>query len=137
MSEEVELQNVLAVKVKDEDLLFLNDIVNRTNCGIGITLFVGGNIISGTLIAGRKYYKFVSDNLKAIGSEGEALSQYFEKKGDVGYTSEDPDFKYPNNFLHLENVQVRSDKGTMDTLANAMLRVKIEEVEGHIFGNIN
>ncbi|EBB7519457.1 gas vesicle protein, partial [Salmonella enterica] len=31
MSEEVELQHVLALKVKDQDLMFLNDIVNRTN----------------------------------------------------------------------------------------------------------
>lgn len=137
MSEEVELQHVLALKVKDEDLLFINDIVNRTNYGIGITLFVSGNIISGTLIAGRKYYKFLSDNLKALGSDGEALSQYFEKKGEIGYTSAEPDFEYPNNFLHLENVEVRSEQGTMGTLANAMLRVKIEEVEGHIFGNVN
>lgn len=73
MSEEVELQHVLALKVKDQDLMFLNDIVNRTNCGIGITLFVKGNVISGSLIAGRKYYGFVSENLKAIGSVGEAL----------------------------------------------------------------
>ncbi|EGN6771425.1 gas vesicle protein, partial [Salmonella enterica] len=84
MSEEVELQHVLALKVKDQDLMFLNDIVNRTNCGIGITLFVKGNVISGSLIAGRKYYGFVSENLKAIGSVGEALSQYFENKGTNG-----------------------------------------------------
>lgn len=101
MSEEVELQHVLALKVKDQDLMFLNDIVNRTNCGIGITLFVKGNVISGSLIAGRKYYGFVSENLKAIGSVGEALSQYFENKGTNGYTSDKPDFEYPNNFCIL------------------------------------
>ncbi|EAA2704526.1 gas vesicle protein [Salmonella enterica] len=137
MSEEVELQHVLALKVKDEDLMFLNDIVNRTNCGIGITLFVKGNVISGSLIAGRKYYGFVSENLKAIGSAGVALSQYFENKGTNGYTSDKPDFEYPNNFLHLENVKVRSDQGTMGALQNAMLRVKIDEVEGHILGNVS
>lgn len=137
MSEELELQHVLALKAKDEDLMFLNDIVNRTNCGIGITLFVKGNVISGSLIAGRKYYKIVSENLKAIGSAGEALSQYFENKGATGYTSDEPDFEYPNHFLHLENVQVRSDQGTMGALQNAMLRVKIEEVEGHILGNVS
>lgn len=38
MSDEVDLKQVLALKAQDEDLLFLNSIVNRTDCGIGITL---------------------------------------------------------------------------------------------------
>ncbi|PXV35697.1 gas vesicle protein, partial [Salmonella enterica subsp. enterica serovar Newport] len=34
-------------------------------------------------------------------------------------------------------VKVRSDQGTMGALQNAMLRVKIDEVEGHILGNVS
>ncbi|SUW63465.1 Uncharacterised protein [Buttiauxella agrestis] len=137
MSEDAELEQVLALKVRDEDLMFLNNIVNQTDCGIGITLFVHGGVISGTLISGKKYYKFVADNLKAAGPSGEALSQFFERKGSTGYTSEDPSFEYPNNFLHLENVQIRNGEGKMGLLNNAMLRLKIEEIEGHILGNIS
>ncbi|HHA2323629.1 TPA: gas vesicle protein [Enterobacter hormaechei] len=137
MSNEVELNQVLALKAQDEDLLFLNSIVNRTGCGIGITLFVKGNLITGSLIAGKKYYQFVGDNLKSIGETGVALAQYFENKGAKQYTSDEPGFEYPNNFLHLENVKIRNDGGVMATLNNAMLRVKIEEVEGHIMGNIS
>ncbi|MGV2813511.1 gas vesicle protein [Enterobacter cancerogenus] len=137
MSNENELNQVLALKAQDEDLLFLNSIVNRTDCGIGITLFVKGNLITGTLIAGKKYYQFVADNLKSVGESGAALAQYFEDKGTKQYTSGESGFAYPNNFLHLENVKIRNDGGVMGTLNNAMLRVKIEEVEGHIMGNIS
>lgn len=136
MSEQDELQEVLALKTKDEDLTFLNGIVNKLNLGIGVTLFVKGSVITGSLIAGRKYYQLVSDGLKSSGEIGEALSTYFETKGKDGYTSEDPDFEYPNNFLHLENIKVRCDNGQMGPLGNAMLRVKIDEIDGHFIGNI-
>ncbi|OMP89783.1 gas vesicle protein [Raoultella terrigena] len=134
MSEDLDLQQVLAFKVKDEDLSFLNGMVNRAGLGIGITLFVKGSVISGSLIAGRKYYQLVSDNLKSSGTIGEALSTYFETKGKDGYTSDDPNFEYPNNFLHLENIKVRCDNGQMGSLNNAMLRIKIDEVDGHLIG---
>lgn len=136
MSEQDELQEVLALKTKDQDLTFLNSIVNKLNIGIGITLFVKGSVITGSLIAGRKYYQLVSDDLKSYGEFGEALSAYFETKGKDGYTSEDPNFEYPDNFLHLENIKVRCDNGQMGPLGNAMLRVKIDEIDGHFIGNI-
>ncbi|MBJ9011226.1 type 1 periplasmic-binding domain-containing protein [Citrobacter koseri] len=134
MSDELEINEVLACKVKDEDLTFLNMMVNRFDFSLGITLIVKGSVISGQLIAGKKYYELTAENLKAVGSVGESLSQYFERKGTIGYTSTDPDFAYPNNFLHLEKVFIRQDNGQMGALNNALLRVKIEEIEGHILG---
>ncbi|HHI3413148.1 TPA: hypothetical protein ACP47P_005031 [Klebsiella pneumoniae] len=52
------------------------------------------------------------------------------------FPSEDPNFEYPDNFLHLENIKVRCDNGQMGPLGNAMLRVKIDEIDGHFIGNI-
>lgn len=135
MSDEVERKQVLAVKVKDVDLLFLNSIVNRLKISMGITLIVQGSVITGQLIAGEQYYKLTAEKFKAIGPAGEALSQYFEHRGTTGYTSEDPAFEYPNNFLHLEKAFIRQDNGHMGALNNALLRVKIEEIEGHILGS--
>ena len=137
MNEDSELQEVLSFKVKDSDLSFLNGMVNKLDFGIGITLFVKGCVITGSLISGRKYYSIVSDNLKASGAVGEALSAYFETKGMDGYTSADPDFEYPNNFLHLENIKIRGGSGVIGSLSDAMLRVKIEEIDGHFIGNIS
>ena len=78
MNEDFELQEVLSFKVKDSDLSFLNGMVNKLDFGIGITLFVKGCVITGSLISGRKYYSIVSDNLKASGAVGEALSGFVE-----------------------------------------------------------
>ena len=58
-------------------------------------------------------------------------------KGRDGYTSPDPDFEYPNNFLHLENIKIRGGSGVIGSLSDAMLRVKIEEIDGHFIGNIS
>lgn len=137
MNEDFELQEVLSFKVKDSDLSFLNGIVNKADFGIGITLFVKGCVITGSLISGRKYYRIVSDNLKSSGVVGESLSAYFEVKGRDGYTSPDPDFEYPNNFLHLENIKILGGSGVIRSLSDAMLRVKIEEIDGHFIGNIS
>ncbi|HAU5660006.1 gas vesicle protein [Citrobacter sp. Cf140] len=134
MSDEVEINEVLAFKFRDEDLTFLNTMVNRFDFSMGITLIVQGSVISGQLIAGKKYYELTAEKLKSVGFVGEALSQYFESKATNDYTSTDPDFVYPYNFLHLENVCIRQDNGQMNTLNNALLRVKIEEIEGHIIG---
>lgn len=135
MSDQDELNQVVAFKVKDEDLLFLNQMVNRFDLGIGITLFSQGNVISGQLISGKKYYALIASKIKAAGPAGEALSHYFDNKGAVGYTSEDPEFDYPNNFLHLESIKVQRGDGQMGPINDALLRIKIEETEGHILGN--
>lgn len=137
MSDEVEINEVLAFKVRDEDLTFLNTMVNRFDFGMGITLIVKGSVITGELIAGKKYYELTAEKLKTVGFVGEALSQYFERKGTTGYTSTDPDFEYPNNFLHLDKVFIRQDNGQMGALNNALLRIKIEEIEGHILGTFS
>lgn len=137
MSDEIEIGEVVAYKVKDEDLLFLNSIVNKFDYGIGVTLFSNGSVTTGTLISGKQYYSFVAERLKEAGSVGESLAQFFENKGATSYTSDDPDFLYPNNFLHLENVHIRQDNGRMAALNNAMLRIKIEEIDGHMIGTAN
>jgi hypothetical protein len=135
MSDQDELNQVVAFKVKDEDLLFLNKMVNQFDLGIGITLFSQGNVISGQLISGKKYYALTAEKLKKAGNAGEALAKFFESKGAEGYTSEDPDFEYPNNFLHLEDIKVQIGNGHMNPFNNSLLRIKIEETEGHIVGN--
>ena len=135
MSDQEELNQVVAFKVKDEDLMFLNTMVNRFDLGMGITILTQGNIISGQLISGKKYYGLTAEKMKAAGPAGEALAQYYENKGATGYTSKDPDFDYPNNFLHLEDVKIQQGSGHMGAFNNALLRVKIEETEGHILGN--
>ncbi|WP_320734029.1 gas vesicle protein [Enterobacter kobei] len=135
MSDQVEVNQVEAFKVKDEDLLFLNKMVNRFDLGIGITLFSQGNVISGQLISGKKYYALTAEKLKKAGNAGEALAHFFENKGAEGYTSDDPEFEYPNNFLHLEGIKVQIGNGQMSTFNNSLLRIKIEETEGHIVGN--
>jgi hypothetical protein len=39
--------------------------------------------------------------------------------------------------LHLENIKIRGGSGVIGSLSDAMLRVKIEEIDGHFIGNIS
>ncbi|EKS3673757.1 gas vesicle protein [Salmonella enterica] len=137
MTTEVEMKRVLARKIRDEDLIHLNSLVNRIDFGIGLTIFVKGSVISGSLVSGKKYYDSVAENLKASGETGEALAVFFERKAQDQYTSNSEDFEFPNNFLHFDKVTIRQDNGQMGQLNGAMLRIKIEEIEGYILGNLS
>lgn len=137
MTTEEEMKSVVAHKIQDEDLVQLNRLVNSIDFGLGITIFVKGSVISGSLVSGKKYYNFVADKLKAIGDTGEALAVYFEQKAQNQYTKNSDDFIYPSTFLHIDMVQIRQDDGRMGQLNGAMLRIKIEEIEGYILGNLN
>ncbi|HAU5602429.1 TPA: gas vesicle protein [Citrobacter koseri] len=136
MPTEEQMKSVVACKIQDEDLLQLNDVVNRVDFGLGLTIFVKGSVISGSLISGKKYYTALAGKLKESGEVGTALAVYFDQKAESQYTKTSDDFIFPNNFLHIDQVEIRRDDGRMGQLNGGMLRIKIEEIEGYILGNI-
>lgn len=123
-------------KTKDADLVFLVKIVNKTHASIGLTLFFNGLIITGQLISGKTYYEHVSDRMKEVGDAGIALSGYFSDSAENVYSPTEKE-DAPTNFMHLKDVKVRSDSGGINALNEAFLRMKVEEVSGHIIGTMS
>lgn len=130
-----ELNEVLAYKMKDADLLTIADLANEINSEIGITLFVKGALVTGITISGSKYYEA---NIKAISeissTTSQLLSRHFREGLSYYQAGENENFEYPQNFLHLKDVSFKLGEGKLSPVPNGLLRIKIEEVDGFILG---
>jgi len=140
MSELKELQSVEARKLRDNDLLFLANLVNRSEAGVDLTLLVSGTLITGTLISGKKYYTLMQDKFSSFSqnSYGSLVKEYFADVCEV-YTPQpenagDENNEIPLNFIHLEEVAMQTGNGGFSSINGALLRLKIEEVDGYIMG---
>ncbi|GLR11010.1 gas vesicle protein [Mixta theicola] len=137
MSEGGEVKNVVASKMRDMDLVYLTNIVNAVGGSFGITLFLKGTVISGLMISGKEYYSTLAENLALVGDVGENLAQHFSRVADDVYTPVSESESIPANFIHMKDVKIKSGTGEFDEMQNALLRLKIEEIDGHIVGNVS
>lgn len=135
MSEDNMINEVLSRKVVDADLDFLVEIANKLGSFTGVTLFSKGLVITGVIISGKEYYESVANSFKPDREGNIGLGAYFRKVGANAYTDdEDEDKSFPSNFMHLKDVKILTGNGNFSPLNNAFLRLKIEEIDGHIIG---
>lgn len=129
-------QDVYAHKEKDYNLVTLVNLVNKIDFEMGMTLFVKGVIVTGSLISGYKYHGIVADQLATVGTVGEGLSTFYRNNADEIYkpdqNAESNDI--PCNYLHMKNVKISGASG-FTNMNNALLRINIAEVDGHIVGS--
>ncbi|URQ59501.1 gas vesicle protein [Pantoea alhagi] len=137
MSEDREVKNVVASKMRDMDLVYLANIVNAVGGSFGITLFLKGTVISGLMISGKEYYSTLAENLAQVGDIGENLAEHFARVADDVYTPVSESESIPANFIHMKDLRIKSGNGEFDEMHNALLRLKIEEIDGHIVGNVS
>lgn len=145
MSESNEVEKVVARKLQDADLIYFTNLANKTDVGVDITLFVKGTLLSGTIISGKKYFEAMHQKFESYGdkSYGFLLKDYFSKLlnmytpgyVDNGEGEEVENKDIPLNFMHLENVSLQSGGGVFNNINGGLLRLKIEEIDGYIFGS--
>lgn len=101
-------------------------------------------MITGKLISGKKYYAAMQEKFESFGpdSYGALMKEHFS----ISYQVYDPEIKdedtgedvikdeLPLNFIHLENVSLQTGNGGFTAINGGLLRLKIEEVDGYIFG---
>ncbi|WP_182629597.1 gas vesicle accessory protein GvpU [Pantoea hericii] len=130
-----DLNEVLAYKMKDADLLSIADLANKHNSGIGITLFVKGALVTGVTVSGREYYETQIKALSEVNNDtSQLLSQHFSEGLSYYQAGENESFEYPQNFLHLKEASFTLGGGKLNPLPNSLLRIKIEEIDGFILG---
>lgn len=137
MSEDRTVKNVVASKMRDMDLVYLTNIVNAVGGSFGITLFLKGSVISGLMISGKEYYATLAERLAEVGDVGENLAQHFLQVADDVYTHAAENESIPANFIHMKEVKIKSGSGEFSEMSDALLRLKIEEIDGHIVGNVS
>ena len=116
-------------------------MANNVDMEMSITLFVGGQLISGKLIGHAKYLELVSQGFKNISSTndfnpGEIISKEFEKmrNEEIKTRAEREKEDYSPNYIHLENACIRNPNGQNYNIQGMPFRLKFKDVTGFIFG---
>ncbi|MFH4258541.1 hypothetical protein WAJ21_19150, partial [Acinetobacter baumannii] len=110
------------------------------DAGAYITIFTKCGVITGKIISGKKYYESIEKSYSTYqqGTNGAITYQYFQD-AKKNYTEEadwvdDEGASYPLNFMHLEDVSIMVGTGAWRGFSNGLLRIKIEEIDGHMLG---
>ncbi len=131
----------------DPLLRFLVAEANRTGIEFPVTLFVGGHLVTGRLISGKKYYEgFAQDVTVSFSGVGaQAIRDAFQAQAESLYPpvpedeSEEAaaDRVAMTAFVHLEGAQVvYSDGSTIPTGLGARWRGRLDAVDGFIYGTV-
>lgn len=138
MNEENKIIEVSRVDDKD---WFLQKLVNMVNYGkwsFGITLNVGGFLVSGNLIGGKEYFEGFSDEfagaLKGLDGADE-VKNVLSKNGDI-YTSGE-DMSLPS-YVHIKGARFFNTNGNpIPGNRGVWWRGRISEVDGFSLGSLS
>lgn len=119
-------------------LQWIVDFVSRTEGEVSITLTVGGNMISGSLISHKDYFTSMSESLsKPFESDGpetaEAMKELilsFSPQPHAGENENSP------QYLHLKDARIYTNSNAPISPTGVLWRGKISAVEGFSFGRI-
>lgn len=121
---------------------FLQSLINGVNgqdTELGITLNIGGFLVSGQLVSGHKYFEGFGADLGSAFTDPEAkrvLQQSFERFGGL-YTS-DPSNEpaiAPPNYLHLKNARFFNTAGkSIPENRGVWWRGRVSEISGFFLG---
>jgi hypothetical protein len=118
-------------------LEMLVEMVNGKDSCVGITLSVGGSIISGKLISGHKYFEeFAADFCKQIPNcTAESLTG-FASLGD-SYKSENTGESMPLRYIHLKDAKIFQSGETTIPSSGILWRGKLDSIDGFFLGYLS
>ncbi|SFR33244.1 hypothetical protein SAMN04488005_0460 [Yoonia tamlensis] len=137
MAQEVKLEN-------SQDWFLehiIGDFVNK-GLDIGVTLNVGGVVVSGMLINGKKYFEALAENMdiqegeisKLLGGHWKGYAAVYEKPDDA------PEDWVPNpiGYIHLANAKIHAPgQSPIPSNDGVLWRGKLSSVDGFFIGNIS
>ncbi|WON78434.1 hypothetical protein [Serratia sp. UGAL515B_01] len=136
MENEEKLQEVLAHTIRDNSLVYLVKCANL-GVGVGVTLIVEGQLISGNLVSGEIYAKDSAQKLRNVNvdeSIKNTMASFFDSLA-ADYQPTEGHLA-PLNFLHLQNPAYLRGDGGWTTNPGSILRVNIAKVSGFHLGKI-
>jgi hypothetical protein len=144
MSEKTEESSNLEIgqEIHDRSVdWFLQILVSLANHGsleMSITLVLGGSVVSGTLISGKKYFDMFSSSFSAAwpGEDKEEIRQSFAKYGTI-FDQEDEQEQMPQpQYIHLADARFPSPNGNMPTNSGVLWRGRINAISGFSLGEL-
>jgi hypothetical protein len=126
---------------KDIVLVQLASMANDSpSAEVGITLSVGGALVSGNLIGGPTYFKRQADAIRGV-ANGESLAEYFETFGSAQYAGSEnkdrltlADLYNSITFIHLSDVTVMLTN--VPTVRLSLWRGRLAAVDGWSLGRL-
>ncbi|KAF6561971.1 hypothetical protein G9G63_20170 [Paenibacillus sp. EKM202P] len=134
MNDEIEVSDKSATALPLDKDFTLENLVRIVNAGliIGITLTVGGNIITGNMISGKEYMNSITETFENINEQGETLASMYRSYANTIYASEDAS-EWDVEFLHLKDAIILQGTTRLEV---DLWRGKINAVDGYSFGYI-
>ncbi len=138
-------QYVITGAENDWFLQSLVSMVNTSDLSIGITLFVGGVLVSGQLIGGRHYFEeFGQSFADALTGENDdaktAVKNHFAVHSKI-YLNEDGTYKEDTSaphYIHLKDARTFHPGGTPIPEGTGVLwRGRVREVSGFTLGALS
>ncbi|HEB27724.1 MAG TPA: hypothetical protein ENI05_08095 [Porticoccus sp.] len=128
------------IRIDDKDW-FLQNLINMVNSGelkFGITLNVGGFLVSGNLIGGKHYFEgFGADFASGFsGDEVEdEIKNAFAKNGEIYSSEEEPS---PPIYVHIEDAKFFNTNGApIPENKGVWWRGRVSEVSGFSLGSLS
>lgn len=133
MTNEIEQAPEVIEPVKDWLLESLVSGVNKTAAEMGITLSVGGAVISGKMISGMTYAKLLADSIRSANDSLESIATALETSFGSIYNAEQPSQNV--SYIHLKDIKVLSGNNWPE-LKGGLWRGRLTAVDGFIIGNV-
>ncbi|ABE43295.1 gas vesicle accessory protein GvpU [Polaromonas sp. JS666] len=114
----------------------LVSLANENEYEIGITLLLGGSVVSGILIGGRKYFDTFAADFSAAwtGEDKDEIHNSFAAYGDIYDPAKRKQLPMPPQYIHLQNARIQFLNGSMPTNGGVLWRGKINAVSGFHLG---
>lgn len=115
----------------------LVNIVNGNDVEFGITLNVGGFLVSGLIVSGHKYFENFANEFCLAFNFGEQKDDIFKSFADLGllYTKEKKDDDPPPMYIHMKNAKFYNTNGSpIPNNTGIWWRGRVSEVSGFTLG---
>lgn len=124
---------------EDWFLQYLITIVNRGDITFGITLNVGGFLVSGTLIGGSKYFEGFGEEFVAPFANTESaeeIKKAFVQHGDI--YKDEPGLSSLPAYIHLKDARFfNSRNAPLPGNTGVWWRGRVAEVDGFMLGYLS
>jgi hypothetical protein len=123
------------------DLIYLSENSNS----IGVTLLVGGTLISGDLITKISYYKAVAELLESVKCDseidkanvlGKSMKDAIEKVGTAKHSQKGSP-KAEKNEIYLKNIKIWAHSNSPISANNGLLALQTDAVNGFMWGTLS
>lgn len=116
-------------------------LINSTAAGeMGVTLLIGGSLISGHLISGRAYVEALAEQFVerlVDPSVGESMGEFVRMAGSVYLESQEGSVPDPV-FIHLRDAKLFHPSGhSIPTNEGVLWRGRISHIDGFFFGQMS